>query len=196
MTCLHVFSAADPENPTLRARRPERIRRELAAIGVRYEQWEIDRALPPQADTSAVLDAYRKPVDRMCAEGGYTLVDVASVHPDPADPKWPDRAREARTSFLEEHYHEEDEVRFFAGGTGCFYLHSQNRVYAVLCTAGDLISVPARTAHWFDMGSEPDFTAVRFFRSADGWIGTFLPHSLAARFPTMDELLPAAREAA
>jgi len=49
--------------------------------------------------------------------------------------------------------------------------------------AGDLTSVPDATPHWFDMGPEPDFTAIRFFTEADGWIGHFTGSDIAQRFP-------------
>ena len=39
----------------------------------------------------------------------------------------------------------EDEIRFFVQGAGTFYLHLGDEVVAVLCEAGDLLSVPALT---------------------------------------------------
>jgi 1,2-dihydroxy-3-keto-5-methylthiopentene dioxygenase len=36
-------------------------------------------------------------------------------------------------------------------------------LHAVLCEAGDLLSVPGGLTHWFDMGTNPDDVAVRFF---------------------------------
>ncbi|VEA72042.1 Acireductone dioxygenase (Fe(2+)-requiring) [Serratia rubidaea] len=61
--------------------------------------------------------------------------------------------REAlRQKFLSEHTHGEDEVRFFVEGAGLFCLHLNQRVYQILCEKNDLISVPAHTPHWFDMG--------------------------------------------
>src|SRR3546814_10298105 len=60
-----------------------------------------------------------------------------------------------RAKFLDEHFHKEDEVRFFVAGSGLFTLHVDGKVYEVLCTQGDLIAVPDSTTHWFDMGPEP-----------------------------------------
>ncbi|MDI3418017.1 1,2-dihydroxy-3-keto-5-methylthiopentene dioxygenase [Streptomyces luteolus] len=188
MTHLSVMPDDEPERVLLHTGAAERIREELGAIGVRFEQWQATRPLPNAADSDTVLGAYRPDVDRICEEGGYRLVDVARLRPDPEDPQWPEKARAARTKFLDEHFHTEDEVRFFVDGSGCFYLHLNQRVYAMVCTAGDLISVPANTVHWFDMGSTPDFTAIRFFQEEDGWVGNFLPTSIAHRFPTLDDL--------
>ena len=109
--------------------------------------------------------------------GGYRTVDVVSVAPD-----HPDRAT-MRTKFLSEHTHAEDEVRFFVGGEGLFTLHHDGRVFDVLCTAGDLMSVPAGMKHWFDMGSAPHFTAIRLFVNPDGWVAAFTGDDISDRFP-------------
>ncbi len=53
----------------------------------------------------------------------------------------------------------------------------------MLCEEGDLISVPAGTRHWFDMGPNPRFTAIRLFTNADGWIANFTGDTIADRFP-------------
>ena len=60
-----------------------------------------------------------------------------------------------RAKFLDEHFHKEDEVRFFVAGSGLFTLHVGDKVYEILCESGDLIGVPDGTTHWFDMGPEP-----------------------------------------
>jgi 1,2-dihydroxy-3-keto-5-methylthiopentene dioxygenase len=62
------------------------------------------------------------------------------------------------------------------------------KVHAVLCEAGDLLSVPGGTTHWFDMGTRPEYKAVRFFHDEDGWIGNFTGSTISANFPTYDEL--------
>jgi 1,2-dihydroxy-3-keto-5-methylthiopentene dioxygenase len=88
-----------------------------------------------------------------------------------------------RGKFLNEHFHKEDEVRFFVAGSGLFTLHVGKRVYEIRCEQGDLISVPYGTAHWFDMGPNPSFVAIRFFKKSDGWVGHFTGTDIAERFP-------------
>jgi 1,2-dihydroxy-3-keto-5-methylthiopentene dioxygenase len=171
-----------------RTDRPDEIGEALGLLNVRFEQWEHGRQLASDASPANVLDAYRREVDQLCAQGGFRLVDVVRMKPDEADPQWPAKAHAARTKFLAEHTHDEDEVRFFVEGSGCFYLHVGSKVYAVVCEAGDLLWVPRGTPHWFDMGSQPEFTTIRFFQEEDGWIGDFLPKSIASEFPTLDEL--------
>ncbi len=90
---------------------------------------------------------------------------------------------ELRAKFLDEHRHGEDEVRFFVAGRGLFVLHIEEHVYAVLCERNDLISVPAGTRHWFDMGEHPHFVAVRLFNNPEGWVAQFTGDDIASRFP-------------
>jgi 1,2-dihydroxy-3-keto-5-methylthiopentene dioxygenase len=168
-----------------------RITAELDAEQIGFARWAADRDLSARARPDEVLAAYRSEVARLRAQGGYRLVDVVRLAPDPADPQWPATAKAARAKFLEEHTHDEDEVRFFVTGRGCFYLHLGTKVCAVVCEAGDLLSVPAGTPHWFDMGEQPDFCAIRFFQEDDGWVGNFTGSLVAHRIPTLDELLAA-----
>jgi 1,2-dihydroxy-3-keto-5-methylthiopentene dioxygenase len=140
----------------------EAIARELKAIGVRFERWPI------QGHDDRV-EALRS--------AGYTTMDLVSVTPD-----HPERDG-MRAKFLSEHRHAEDEVRFFQAGEGLFTLREGGQVFAVLCTAGDMISVPAGMRHWFDMGPSPSFTAMRFFRTPEGWVGDFTGDPVAERFP-------------
>jgi 1,2-dihydroxy-3-keto-5-methylthiopentene dioxygenase len=186
MSLLQIMSEDDPTRIRLRTQDPTEISQALAPLGVRFERWQV-RDLPEDAANADVLEAYRHEVDLLCETGGFRLVDVARLVPSD-DPQWPATARAAREKFLDEHTHAEDEVRFFVAGSGCFYLHVAGSVYAVVCEAGDLLSVPENTRHWFDMGERPTFTAIRFFQEEDGWIGDFVPDSIARRFPTLDQL--------
>ena len=96
------------------------------------------------------------------------------------------RASDMRRKFLSEHTHGEDEVRFFVAGQGLFTLHVSDRVYEVLCEAGDLIGVPALTRHWFDMGPNPDFVVIRLFNNPEGWVASFTGDAIADRFHRLD----------
>lgn len=153
------------------------IQRELGAIGVSFERWQADRVLSDEATSEDVIAAYRRDVDRLMTDYGFQSVDVLRMTPEHPD-------REAlRAKFLNEHTHTEFEVRFFVEGSGLFYLHTNDRVYAVICEQGDLISVPAGTTHWFDMGPRPNFTAIRLFTNPDGWVANFTGSDIASRFP-------------
>ncbi|MBK1645663.1 cupin [Thiocapsa imhoffii] len=157
------------------------IQAELAAIGVAFERWTADQVLAADASSDDIITAYRADVDRLMTAHGFQSVDVLRMTPD-----HPDRAA-LRAKFLNEHTHTEFEVRFFVEGRGLFYLHVADKVYAVLCEQGDLISVPAGTAHWFDMGPRPQFTAIRLFTNPAGWVANFTGRDLADRFPRFED---------
>lgn len=155
----------------------------LAGLGVRFERWETSAPLSADAGQEEVLAAYADDVKRLSDEYGFQSVDVVSL-----GPAHPQKA-EMRQKFLAEHTHGDFEVRFFVDGKGLFYLHVDDQVYLVLCEQGDLISVPANTTHWFDMGENPDFKCIRMFRIPDGWVGEFTGSEIAGRLPTFDEFL-------
>jgi len=157
------------------------IQKQLVTIGVNFEQWTSECLLPVDADQSSVLAAYATSIERLKRQCNFQSVDVMKLNPD-----HPEKTT-FRQRFLAEHRHDDFEVRFFVEGRGLFYLHAEGRVYAVLCEQGDLISVPANTAHWFDMGENPKFTCIRLFTTADGWVANFTGSDIAKTFPTFDQ---------
>jgi 1,2-dihydroxy-3-keto-5-methylthiopentene dioxygenase len=186
MTLLTVWPDADPSTVLTRTSDPAEIQEELKQLGVRFDRWPVVD-VPAEPTSDEVLDAYREHVDRVSESEGYGYVDA--LHMTPTDtPEWTEMAANARQKFLAEHTHDDDEDRFFARGSGVFYLHINDKVYGVLCTAGDLLSVPADTTHWFDMGTRPDYVAIRFFHDDDGWVGNFTGSPIAQGFPTFDAL--------
>jgi 1,2-dihydroxy-3-keto-5-methylthiopentene dioxygenase len=177
---LRIFSDTDPATPLFTSEDPAAIADRLGQAGVRFEQWQGDIDLAPGTPPEQVIDAYRGDIERLQAEGGYQAVDVVSLGPDHPD-------RDAlRRKFLDEHTHAEDEVRFFVGGSGLFSLHIEEKVYEVRCEAGDLISVPHGTRHWFDMGPRPNFIAIRLFTNPAGWVANFTGDGIASGFPRHD----------
>jgi 1,2-dihydroxy-3-keto-5-methylthiopentene dioxygenase len=177
MSRLRIFTEDNPSQPHVNTGERDAIARELEAIGVGFEQWQAAHPVQPGDAPEAIMAAYRADIDRIVAARGFKTVDVVSIAPD--NPQ-----REAmRTKFLDEHYHKEDEVRFFVAGSGLFTLHVADKVYEIKCEQGDLISVPDSTLHWFDMGPEPSFVAIRFFTEPDGWVGHFTGTEIAKRFP-------------
>ena len=177
MSRLRIFEEDHPDAPLSSTSEQAEMARELAQIGVAFEQWQATQPIAPGASSEEVMAAYRTDIDRLVSERGFKTVDVVSIAPDN-----PNR-EEMRKKFLDEHYHKEDEVRFFVAGSGLFTLHVEDRVYEVLCEQGDLIGVPDSTKHWFDMGPLPHFIAIRFFTEPDGWVGHFTGTDIAQKFP-------------
>jgi 1,2-dihydroxy-3-keto-5-methylthiopentene dioxygenase len=159
MSLLISWHDEGPDAPLLETSNPAEIAEALRNAGCGFERREINSGLSPQAPEGEVLAAYRDLVD----------AEVAT--------------------FITEHTHgDDDEVRFITRGAGAFYLHIARRVHAVLAEAGDLTRVPQGTTHWFDAGSRPDFTAIRFFHDPQGWVGVPTGSGINERFPDYDWL--------
>ncbi len=182
MSRLRIFDERQPATPLATHTDRAEIGRVLAAAGVRFEQWAANQPVAPGASQDEVIAAYRADIDRLMREEGYQSVDVISLKPD-----HPDRAA-LRQKFLSEHTHSEDEVRFFVAGAGQFTLHLGDKVYDVLCEAGDLIGVPDGTRHWFDMSESPCFVAIRLFTNKDGWVANYTGSDIAQGFPRMEPI--------
>jgi len=180
MTRLTIYPDTDPTTEVISTRDLAAIKSELADLGIRFEQWQANVPLSAGADQDAVLAAYQADVQRLMSESGYTTADVVRMQPD-----HPDRVA-MRAKFLQEHSHAEDEVRFFVEGSGAFYIHKDGRVAMIVCEAGDLLSVPASTTHWFDASDAPLFTAIRVFVSSEGWAAQYTGSEIAGRFPVYE----------
>jgi 1,2-dihydroxy-3-keto-5-methylthiopentene dioxygenase len=189
MALLQVMPDNDAKELLLRTRDTAAISAALEPYGVQLSHWELAIDPDRRMTNDEVLNAYSRQIEDVKNSGGYRVVDVAQLRPDESDPTWPERAEKARNAFLDEHRHAEDEVRFFAAGRGCFYLHLDAKVFAIVGEASDLLSVPANTPHWFDMSATPDFVAIRFFQNDDGWVGDFSGSKISSAFPSLDELV-------
>ncbi len=153
----------------------------LKKIGVQFERWRAEAEFSDDADSESVLTAYQGAIKQLKKQYQFQSVDVIALKPD-----HPDKAT-LRKKFLDEHTHDDFEIRFFVEGSGLFFLHVGNRVYAVLCEKGNLISVPANTTHWFDMGENPNFKCIRFFTTEEGWQAKLTGSDIARKFPTYDQ---------
>jgi 1,2-dihydroxy-3-keto-5-methylthiopentene dioxygenase len=181
MSRLRIFADDAPDTPQFNSSDGSDIARELQKIGVTFERWHASQPVQPGATPEEVMTAYKTDIDRLVQQHGFKTVDVVSIAPDN-----PNRA-EMRKKFLDEHFHKEDEVRFFVAGSGLFTLHVDGKVYEIECVKDDLIAVPDGTTHWFDMGPEPSFVAIRFFTEPDGWVGHFTGTDIAQKFPRYEK---------
>lgn len=181
MSSLSVYHVSSPEIPNKVLTHFEDIASTLAEQGVRFDRWQATAKIQPGASQEEVIAAYQEQIDKLMTERGYITVDVISLNSD-----HPQKA-ELRAKFLDEHRHGEDEVRFFVAGRGLFTLHIDDYVYAVLCEKNDLISVPGGIAHWFDMGENPHFVAIRLFNSPEGQAVNLTGDAIAEGFPRLED---------
>jgi len=146
---------------------PNEIRRYLNERGVFFAQWQASVVFEDSATQEEILEAYSHELEPYMQSNGYRVADVISINS--ITPNY----EQIRAKFLSEHTHSEDEVRFFVDGQGYFWFNLENDqpIFNVLCQAGDLISVPAGTKHWFDAGEiNPFVKAIRVFIDQSGWV--------------------------
>src|SRR5512139_2400124 len=189
MSALTIYPDNEPQSGVLYTDFTA-IHEQLNNIGVQFERlvgasaferWERACTINADVEPESILAAFASSIDRLKQQHGFQSVDVIKLNPDHPE-------KDAfRQKFLAEHIHDDFEVRFFVEGRGLFYLHVEDKVYAVLCEKGDLISVPANTTHWFDMGENPSFTCIRLFTTPEGWVATFTGSDIAKSFPTFDQ---------
>ena len=155
---------------------PHEITALLAAIGIDYERWSLDR-VGADADADAVLAAYSGEIEEMKARGGYVTADVIDV-----DPETPDLDA-MLAKFSSEHTHDEDEVRFIIAGRGIFHIHPlQGDVVSIEVEAGDMIRVPRGTRHWFDLCTDRRIRAIRWFQDKSGWTPHYTRSGIDAQY--------------
>jgi len=138
------------------------IRAELAALGIDYERWSLDR-VGAEASANEVLSAYASEIEEMKRRGGYVTADVIDVNP--ATPN----LETMLAKFDKEHTHDEDEVRFILAGRGIFFLALDGRVVSVEVGPGDMLRVPRGTMHWFTLCEDRRIRAIRWFQDTTGW---------------------------
>ena len=177
---LRVYDENDPATTLVDTTDRAEIARVLAAHDILFEQWEANAPLTAESDQDSILAAYADDIARLREQYGYTTVDVIRVGPKT------ENIPALREKFLNEHTHTEDEVRFFVEGSASFYLRTGGKVHQMICTRGDLLSVPANTTHWFDMGPAPEFAAIRLFVDPSGWVANFTGNDIAGRFPKFE----------
>lgn len=150
------------ENRTLED--PAEISQFLEGLGLWYRRFEGSDALSEDAADQEILDAYREPIQKLMAEGGYVTADVINIKPETPG------LETMLNRFNKEHFHDEDEVRFIVHGRGLFHIHPpEGPVFSIEVAKGDMIRVPRGTHHWFDLCSDRTIRAIRLFQDTSGW---------------------------
>ena len=156
----------------------------LASQGLHYEIWPLEDRVDPSAPAEEILAAYSPEIDELKRRGGFVTADVIDVRPDTPN------LDTMLAKFSKEHTHTEDEVRFILQGRGVFHIHAPpaagaaepGLVFAIEVWAGDLISVPLGTRHWFDLCSDRRIRAIRLFQDMTGWTPYYLENGIHAGF--------------
>ncbi|MSP74226.1 MAG: cupin domain-containing protein [Myxococcales bacterium] len=126
---------------------------DLAAQGVYFQQLPLDP------------ERYQGPLDEVKADNGYIEQDIVAL-----DPHTPN-LEAICAKFIDEHTHDDDEVRFVLEGAGIFDIRStDDRWMRVQVDAGDLIVVPKGRNHRFLLTEARSIRCVRLFKDAAGWV--------------------------
>ncbi|MER6768095.1 MULTISPECIES: cupin [Amycolatopsis] len=141
MTLLTVWPDDQPGHVLLRTEDTGAIVAELGRVGAGFARWPVVEGV----SEGDVLVRYRGLVESRVGGAGDFSVDV------PAG-ELPFAERSGGGA----------EDRFFVRGAAVWYLHAGREVHAVLCEAGDVLTIPAGVRHWHDGG--PDFVTVRVRR--------------------------------
>lgn len=143
---------------------PREISRFLAGVGIWYSRFERTDSLPEHAGDEEILAAYKGPIQKLMAEGGYVTADVINVKPTTPG------LDTMLNRFNKEHWHDEDEVRFIVHGRGLFHIHPpEGQTFSLEVVKGDMIRVPKGTHHWFNLCSDRTIRAIRLFQDSSGW---------------------------
>ncbi|MEO4046543.1 acireductone dioxygenase [Pseudomonas sp. CAU 1711] len=175
MSSLTVYHQSSPQVPDKMLTHAQDIAATLAEVGAGFERWPVDASIQPGQDRSEVLDALRPQLDELMSGRGYSSVELLSQS----------RARyrdEPSTEGPEEMRSTAAQGYLLLAGRGLLNLHIGERVFAVLCEKGDLLSIPAGTRYWFDSGEFPHLLALQMATRAAEPTGD----EIAGRFPRLD----------
>ena len=149
----------------------------LATVGIQYEVWTPQHPTTSDAPAEEILNAYSAEIERLKQSGGFVTADVINVNAQTPN------LDAMLAKFSREHWHDEDEVRFIVEGRGLFHVHPKGGpVFAIEVEAGDLISVPRGTLHWFDLCADRRIRAIRLFQDSSGWTPHYTDSGVDAGF--------------
>ncbi|TVR14812.1 MAG: cupin domain-containing protein [Planctomycetota bacterium] len=130
---------------------------------------EALRAVGVLAETLPIEPSGHQPrLDELMHERGYATQDEVQLSPEM------DNLESICAKFIDEHLHEDDEVRFVLAGAGIFDIRSQDDVWMRLEVGpGDLIIVPKGLHHRFMLTEAKHIHCVRLFKDPAGWVPVY-----------------------
>jgi 1,2-dihydroxy-3-keto-5-methylthiopentene dioxygenase len=161
-------------NTNERLEREEVVKKFLNEQGVLYEHWnpaKLPENLREQfilsvQEKEKILEIFDSEIQSLAERNGYVQWDIVCL--SEATPN----LNELLKKFEQIHVHTEDEVRAITAGNGIFTIKGNDDVgyFDVELTAGDVISVPIHTPHFFTLMENRRVVAVRLFIDSSGWV--------------------------
>lgn len=161
-------------NTETRIEGQEQVGKFLEEQGVLYEHWDTSK-LPSElqgkcalsdAEKEQTLQVYEAEIKSLAERNGYSNWDVVALSESTPN------LDELLKKFEQVHTHTEDEVRAITAGHGIFIIKGQGDTgyFDVELEAGDVISVPVNTPHFFTLMDDRQVVAVRLFIETEGWV--------------------------
>ncbi|MFC0473338.1 acireductone dioxygenase [Halalkalibacter kiskunsagensis] len=146
----------------------------LEAQGVFFERWDMSK-LPKKLvekfdltddNKSEILQAYDSDIRSLVERRGYQNWDIVALSEQTPN------LEELLKKFEQVHTHTEDEVRAITAGHGIFIVKGDEATgyFDIELEAGDVISVPENTPHFFTLMEDKQVVAVRLFIETEGWV--------------------------
>ncbi|PTM54691.1 1,2-dihydroxy-3-keto-5-methylthiopentene dioxygenase [Desmospora activa] len=161
-------------NTEQRLESEQEVRAFLQEQGVLYEHWNPEK-LPEnlrdyytltEEEKAEILQVYDEEIRSLAQRNGYEKWDIVAL--SDATPN----LDELLKKFENVHIHTEDEVRAITAGNGIFTIKGGDEIgyFDVELSAGDVISVPVNTPHFFTLMENRKVVAVRLFIDPAGWV--------------------------
>lgn len=145
---------------------------QLTPLGVVLSNWPVADEARALLDTAALNDDQKEAVlghhdhyfKKLQDECGYQSRDLIALHSGIPG------LQDLLQKFSRPHTHDDDEVRYIVDGEGVFgFVYPDGHQVELKVKAGEYISVPKGTEHWFVLTKTQRIKAIRYFTTTEGW---------------------------
>ena len=179
MSILSVYHQSSPDTPNKVLTHGDDIAATLAEQGVRFEQRDLAVRIRPGTAVEEVMLTLGGQLGAV--KGNFATVEGFSVNPEHP------QKEELRAGWIDERRCPGSSAHFFVSGRGLLNLRIGEYVYGLVGERGDLVSVPAGTAHWLDIGEQPNLVLVRLFENEGGRKLELTGDDSARLYPGLDD---------
>lgn len=169
--------------PALITKSQDEIKTILKSLGGYFNHFKSNCDILENPNIPDYFIIYETAIVSLLKEFESKHIDIIDISPEQSN------FNAYKEKFLEEHTHEDYEVRFFVRGNGLFYINLDDAVYGILCSVGDAIGVPPNVKHWFDFGDDGSFTCIRIFTNGELWHANYTNDKHAINYPTFDTFI-------
>lgn len=181
MSSLTVYHQSLPEHPNKLLSHAEDIASTLAAVGVQFTQVPVQQPVIAGTESAELRAACAGQIDQLMTVYGYASAEILSLCDERGEGSELARALRQEQACQSAHLH------YCLAGRGLLVLHIGEYVYALQYEKGDLVLLPAGTAHWFDAGEHPRFAVLRLFDSPQVPVMVTAEGDFAMAFAGLDD---------